>query len=141
MVEMGKCIGRCKNSQKCFFVQDYFMCGHLMCYNLAIKFLCCIQCGDRRFRYHMNGNREEVVMSNNILDKKRECWGVRLRVPPLVFLQFWRDEGGHDDVEVGAGPLPRFLHVLVVRAQVHFGVDEPVDAAAHVAAAGVHVAV
>ena len=88
MVEMGKCIGRCKNSQKCFFVKDYFMCGHLMCYNLAIKFLCCIQCGDRRFRYPMNGNREEVVMNNSILDKKCECCGVRLRVPPLLILQF-----------------------------------------------------
>ena len=59
---MDKRIGHCKNNQNCFFVKDYFMCGHLMCYNLAIKLLCCIQCGDRRLRYHMNGNREEVVM-------------------------------------------------------------------------------
>ena len=87
MVEMGKRIGRCRNNQKCFFVKDYFTCGHLMCYNLAIKFLCCVQCGNQRFRYHMNDNREEVVMNNSILDKKCECCGVRLRVPPLL-LQF-----------------------------------------------------
>ena len=35
----------------------------------------------------MNGNREEVVMNNSILDKKCECCGVRLK-PPLLFFQF-----------------------------------------------------
>jgi hypothetical protein len=55
-----------------------------MCYNLAIKFLCCIQCGNRKLRYHMNDNREEVVMNNNILDKKCKCCGVRLKVPLLL---------------------------------------------------------
>ena len=38
MVEVGKCAGRCKSNTKCFFVKDYFTCGDLMCYNLAIKF-------------------------------------------------------------------------------------------------------
>ena len=87
MVEMGYCIGRCKNQQKCFFVKGYFMCGHLMCYNLAIKFLCCVHCGNSTFRYYMTDNREEVVMSHSILPKTYDCYCVRCKV--LVYLTRW----------------------------------------------------
>ena len=73
MVEMGYCIGRCTNFNKCFFVKKYFMCDHLMCYNLAIKFKCCIKCGNHKFRNIMNNiNDDEVVMYHTIL-KKTYC--------------------------------------------------------------------
>ena len=84
MVELGYCIGGCKNLQKCFFVKDYFMCGHLMCYNLAIKFLCCIQCGNSSFRYHMTDNREEVVMRHRILPTTYDCYCVQCKVPTYL---------------------------------------------------------
>ena len=80
MVEMGSCIGRCKNPQKCFFVKDYFMCGHLMCYSLAIKFLCCIHCGHSTFRYCMTDNREDVVVNRSILPKTCDCYCVKCKV-------------------------------------------------------------
>ena len=67
MVELGNCIGKCKNMQKCFFVKDYFICGHLCCYNIAIKFMCCIKCGNNKFRYHMTNNREEIIMNHTII--------------------------------------------------------------------------
>ena len=76
MVEMGYCIGNCKNLQKCFFVKDYFVCGHLVCYNIAIKFKCCIKCGNATFRYYMTDNRDEVVMNHTIL-KTTYCYCVR----------------------------------------------------------------
>ena len=84
MVEMGHCIGGCRDVKRCFFVKDYFMCGHLMCYNLAIKFLCCIKCGNNKFRYQMNENREEVVMSNTILPKIYRCYCVACKVPAYI---------------------------------------------------------
>ena len=73
MVELGYCIGRCKNIKKCFFVKDYFMCGHLMCYSLTIKFGHCIKCGENRLRYYMNDNKDEVLLNNSIVDKPICC--------------------------------------------------------------------
>ena len=65
---MGYCIDKCIDVQRCcFFVKDYFTCGHLCCYNLAIKFTCCINCGNNKFRYHMSDNREEVIMDHTML--------------------------------------------------------------------------
>ena len=46
---------------KCFVVKDYFMCGHLMCYNICIKFGHCIRCGENRLRYYMSDNKDEVL--------------------------------------------------------------------------------
>ena len=69
MVELGSCIGRCKDKNKCFFVEDYFICGDLMCYNIAIKFTCCIKCSCNKFRYVMTDNREEVIMNISILNQ------------------------------------------------------------------------
>ena len=76
MVELGYCIGKCKNLQKCFFVKDYFMCGHLCCYTLAIKFMCCIKCGNNKFRYHMTDNRQEIIMNHTIL-KTTYCYCIK----------------------------------------------------------------
>ena len=87
MVEMGYCIGRCKNPQKCLFVKDYLMCGHLMCYNLAIKFLCCIHGCNNSFRYYMTDNREDVVMSHRILRKTYDCYCVKCKAP--TYLTRW----------------------------------------------------
>ena len=69
MPELGYCIGKCKNKSGCFFVKDYYMCQHLMCYNIAIKLMCCIKCGCNKFRYVMTENREEVIMNNSILNQ------------------------------------------------------------------------
>ena len=78
MVELGYCIGRCKNLQKCFFVKDYFMCGHLMCYSLAIKFKHCIKCGNSKYKYVMNNIIDiEVVMSHTIL-KHTYCYCAKI---------------------------------------------------------------
>ena len=68
MVELGCCIGRCKTLQKMLFVKDWFMCGHLLCYNPAIKFKHCIKCGNNKWRYVMNNIEDnEVVMNHTIL--------------------------------------------------------------------------
>ena len=69
MVEMGCCIGKCKDLKRCFFVKNYFMCNHLMCYNTAIKYGCCIKCGCNIFRYIMTGNLIEVDMNSSILNQ------------------------------------------------------------------------
>ena len=66
MVELGYCIGKCKIPPKSFFVKDYFTCGHLMCYNLAIKFKHCILCGNNKFRDAMKNIDDEIVMNNTI---------------------------------------------------------------------------
>ena len=70
MVEMGMCIGRCRNIKKCFFVKKYFMCSHLMCYNIVIRFKHCIRCGNDKLREPAcnNNNNEEIEMRHNILD-------------------------------------------------------------------------
>ena len=44
------------------------MCGHLMCYNMTVKFRCCIKCGCNIFRYIVTDNLVEVEMSNSILN-------------------------------------------------------------------------
>ena len=77
MVELGYCIGNCKNPPKCFFVKDYFMCGHLLSYNLAIKFKHCILCGNNKFRYAMKNIDGEIVMSNTII-KSTYCYCIRV---------------------------------------------------------------
>ena len=69
MPELGYCVGRCLNKSKCFFIKDYFICGDLMCYNIAIKCSCCIACGCSVFRYVMTDNREEVIMNHSILNQ------------------------------------------------------------------------
>jgi hypothetical protein len=69
MVELGFCIAKCKNKNKCFFVKDYYICGHLLCYNTAIKFRCCVLCGCNVFRYIMTDNLVEVEMSHSILNQ------------------------------------------------------------------------
>jgi hypothetical protein len=76
MVEMGYCIGKCRDAQRCFFVKDYFTCGHLCCYNIAIKFGCCIKCGNSTLRYYMTDNRDEVVMNHTIL-KTIYCYCIK----------------------------------------------------------------
>ena len=76
MVEMGCCIGKCKDLKRCFFVKNYFMCNHLMCYNTAIKYGCCIKCGNIQVRYYMTENREEVIMNNTIL-KTIYCYCIK----------------------------------------------------------------
>ena len=85
MVEMGRCVGRCRNYQKCFFFRDYFVCGHLLCYNVAHKFGCCIVCGNAVFRYNTKiyenaGDFGEIEMKNNILRQPLCC--PRARRPP-----------------------------------------------------------
>ena len=69
MVELGRCINRCKDKNKCFFVKDWFLCGHLMCYNTAIKYRGCMKCGCCVFRYVMTENREEIIMNHSILNQ------------------------------------------------------------------------
>ena len=85
MVEVGRCAGRCKNYQKCFFVRDYFVCGHLLCYNVAHKFGCCVVCGNAVFRYNTKiyenaGDFGEIEMKNTILRQPLCC--PRARCPP-----------------------------------------------------------
>ena len=45
-----------------------------MCYNIAIKFRCCIVCGCSKYRYIMTDSLVEVEMNYNILNQsiKRE---------------------------------------------------------------------
>jgi hypothetical protein len=69
MPELGYCIARCVNKNKCFFVKDYYMCGHLLCYNTAIKFRCCIKCGCNKFMHVVTEDREEVTLNNSILNQ------------------------------------------------------------------------
>ena len=52
-----------------FFVKDYFMSGHLLCYNLAIKFKHCVRCGNNKFRYAMENIDGEIVMNSTIFKK------------------------------------------------------------------------
>ena len=78
MVEMGKCIGGCRNMQKCFFVKDYFMCGHLCCYNLAVKFKLCIKCGNDKWRYVMIDVESGEIVMNNTIIKTTYCYCVRV---------------------------------------------------------------
>ena len=71
---MGKCAGKCRNIQKCFFVKPYFLCSHLLCYNVAHKFGCCIVCGNAVYRNYpkIPGNAvdfKEIEMNNDILNK------------------------------------------------------------------------
>ena len=74
--ELGYCIGKCKNMQKCFFLKDYFICGHFCCYNIASKLMCCIKCGNNKFRYRMTDNREEIIMNHTII-KTIYCYCVK----------------------------------------------------------------
>ena len=75
---MGRCIGGCKNLQKCFFIRDYFKCGHLMCYNICVKFKHCIACGNNRLKNPMKtDNVEEIVMNHTIL-KTTYCYCIRI---------------------------------------------------------------
>ena len=78
MVELGYCIGKCKNLQKCFFVKDYFICGHMMCYNLAIKFKHCIKCGNNKYKYAMNNINDDEVVLNHTTFKQTYCYGIKM---------------------------------------------------------------
>ena len=69
MSELGYCSAKCKNKNKCFFVKDYYMCGHLLCYSTAIKFRCCLICGCQTLRYIMTDNLLEVEMKHSILNQ------------------------------------------------------------------------
>ena len=40
-----------------------------MCYSLAIKFMCCLNCGCSTFRYPMTDNREQIEMNGSILNQ------------------------------------------------------------------------
>ena len=74
MTELGPCIGKCRIRERCFFVQDYVACRHLMCYNLAVKLKRCIKCGEERLTWPMrNDNDEEVEMSHSILRTELCC--------------------------------------------------------------------
>ncbi len=71
---MGRCAGRCRNYQKCFFVRDYFVCGHLLCYNVAHKLGGCIVCSNAAFRcntkiYENAGGFSDMESKSNILDR------------------------------------------------------------------------
>ena len=63
MDELGYCIGRCVN-KKDFVENDYSVCGDLMCYNMAIKFRCCVKCECNILRYIMTDNVVEVAINN-----------------------------------------------------------------------------
>ncbi len=73
MVELGGCQARCIVLSKCFFVKRYFLCNHLLCYNVSNKFRCCIVCGESRCRVAkpraIDNEFVEVEMTNNILNK------------------------------------------------------------------------
>ena len=73
MVELGRCQARCRVVEKCFFVKSYFLCSHLLCYNVANKFRCCIVCGEARWRATrpraMERDFVEVEMTNSILNR------------------------------------------------------------------------
>ena len=69
MVELGLCSAKCRNKNVCFFVKPYFICNHCVCYNVYVKFKHCIRCGERRQRYIMNDNTEEVTLDHSILNK------------------------------------------------------------------------
>ena len=69
MVELGYCIARCKNVQKCFCVEDDYMCGHLMCYSTSIKFRCCLKCGCNIYMYVMTDSLLEIEMNHSILNQ------------------------------------------------------------------------
>jgi len=74
MVELGYCIGKCKNLQKCFFVKDYFICGHMICYNIAIKFKPFIFCGNNKLKYAMNNINDDEVALNHTILKQTYCY-------------------------------------------------------------------
>jgi hypothetical protein len=79
MVELGYCIGKCKNLQKCFFfVKDYFICGHMMCCNIAIKFKHCIKCGNNKYKYAMSNTNEDEVDLNHTILKQAYCYCIRM---------------------------------------------------------------
>ena len=73
MVELGRCQARCRVVEKCFFVKTYFLCNHLLCYDVANKFRRCVVCGEARWRVvkHRAIDNEfvEVEMTNSILNK------------------------------------------------------------------------
>ena len=78
---MGRCVGGCRNMSRRFFGKDSFLCHHLMRYNLAIKFLCCIACGNACFRYPMGDNRNAITMDNSILPWTYNCNCLTCKVP------------------------------------------------------------
>ena len=85
---MGYCIGKCRDLKWCFFVKNYFMCHHLVCYSVASKFGCCIKRGNATFRYYMSENREEVAMSHTIL-RTTYCYCVKCcLIWPSGFIDF-----------------------------------------------------
>ena len=74
MPEIGICCAKCKIKSKCFFVKPYFLCYHTQRCNTTNNFLCCIVCGERRFRNYFKFNDEDIVLSNTILnDNKCLC--------------------------------------------------------------------
>ena len=78
MVELGPCVGRCKNLEKCFFTKLYFMCPHICCYNVANKFRHCILCGNNKLRYPMKTeNVEEITLNHSIL-KTTYCYCIKI---------------------------------------------------------------
>ena len=79
MVELGDCIGRRKNLQY-FLVKDYFTCGHVTCYSLAIKFLCCIKRGNRTCRYFFDRHQRNVVTGHTILPTTYDCYCIKCKV-------------------------------------------------------------
>ena len=74
MTALGPCIGKCRTLSRCFFVNGYGACRHLMCYNLAVKLKRRVRCGEGRLTWPMrNDNDEEVEMSNSILRAELCC--------------------------------------------------------------------
>ena len=68
MAELGPCIGKCRSLSLCFFVEDYFACRRLVCYDLAVKLKRCVRCGEERLTWPLhNDNDDEVEMINSIL--------------------------------------------------------------------------
>ena len=73
MPEIGICCAKCKIKSKCFFVKPYFLCYHTQCYNTTNKFLCCIVCGEPRFRNYFKRSNDEVILNNTILNDNSKC--------------------------------------------------------------------
>ena len=88
MGEMGPCMGRCRDLTRCFFVRDYFMCRHRLCYNIVIKFRLCVICGNSELRYMLHtDNVEEVVLSHTILGGRGGLASIRTCSDLQVALQ------------------------------------------------------
>ena len=88
MGELGPCMGRCRDLARCFFVREYFVCRHRLCYNLVIKLRLCAICRNAELRYRLHtDNAEEVVLSHTILGGRGGISSIRSCSDLLVALE------------------------------------------------------